>query len=162
MSESEERNIKLDIIIEASQKELFEAWTTKSGLESFLAPNCNIDLKPNGRFEILFDPSQEDGKKGSEDCIVMAYQNYNMFSFSWNSPPSIPSIREQKTSVIVRFCKINESKTKVVLIHSGWGEGEDWDKSYNYFIAAWGNIVLPRLKYSFENSPIDWNNLPNI
>jgi len=162
MNNSEERTINLNRIINASQIDLFQAWTTKAGLESFLAPVCEIDLIPNGKFEIFFDPNGKEGEKGSEDCLVMAYQKHNFFSFTWNSPPSIPNIREQKTCVVVRFISLGNQNTKVILVQSGWGEGEDWDKSYNYFTSAWGKIVLPRLEYRFKNGPLDWNNLPNI
>jgi hypothetical protein len=65
----------------------------------------------------------------------------------------MPSVRNERTHVSLRFIDISDNKTKVILTHKGWGE------AYNYFIKAWGTIVLPRLKYRFENSPINWKNL---
>ena len=32
----------------------------------------------------------------------------------------------------------------------------EWDQSFDYFTRAWGEVVLPRLKYRFEEGPIDW------
>jgi len=43
---------------------------------------------------------------------------------------------------------------------SGWGEGDEWGKVYDYFIVAWGEAVLPFLKHSLEVGPIDWKNPP--
>ena len=61
---------------------------------------------------------------------------------------------------MLRFSEVAPNQTRVTLTQSGWGEGEEWDKAYNYFISAWGERVLPYLKHSLEVGPIDWNNPP--
>ncbi len=73
-----------------------------------------------------------------------------------------PRIRGQKTHVSVYFNKIDENNTEVNLIHDGWGDDEEWNKVFDYFDRAWGKIVLPRLKYRFENGPVDWKNPPKF
>jgi hypothetical protein len=47
------------------------------------------------------------------------------------------------------------SKPKVTLHHTGWGEGDEWDKTYAYFDRAWAT-VLGNLKKRFETGPYDW------
>jgi len=42
------------------------------------------------------------------------------------------------------------------------GEGGEWDQAFDYFTRDWGEIVLPRLKYRFEDGPIDWENPPAL
>ncbi len=46
---------------------------------------------------------------------------------------------------------------KVHFTQLGWGEGEQWDKVFDYFTEAW-DIVLGRLQYRFSAGPIDWDN----
>ena len=85
-----------------------------------------------------------------------------MLSFTWDFPPSLMDLRQnQKTVVLIRLEKTEDNKTRFLFINSGWGNSEDWQKSFEYFKKAWGNVVLARLKYRFENGPIDWNNLPD-
>jgi len=60
------------------------------------------------------------------------------------------------------FKELEREKTRVTLIESGWGEGEEWDKAFAYFSSAWPDIVLARLKYRFEAGPLDWSNLPEF
>lgn len=48
----------------------------------------------------------------------------------------------------------------VTLIHTGWGEGGEWDDAFTYFERAWGDIVLHRLQHRFENGPVDWSDPP--
>jgi hypothetical protein len=62
--------------------------------------------------------------------------------------------------VILRFEEIDLKNTRLHLTHIGWGEGKDWDTVYSYFVSAWGDQVLPYLKYSLEVASIDWANRP--
>jgi hypothetical protein len=83
-----------------------------------------------------------------------------MLSFTWDAPPNFPEIRKQRTSVVVRLVRLDQNKTRLLFSQSGWGEGEDWNKVRDYFVSAWGDVVLPYLKYSLEIGPIDWKNPP--
>jgi hypothetical protein len=87
---------------------------------------------------------------------VMAYQEDKMLAFTWNAPPHLPTVRNQLTHVQVWLDAIAETQTRVTLLHRGWGEGGEWDEAFTYFVSAWGEVVLPRLKERFENGPVDW------
>jgi hypothetical protein len=78
--------------------------------------------------------------------IILAIQPLKMLSFIWNAPPNLPEVRNQKTHVTMRFNKITENSTKVILHHESWGKGGQWDKAYEYFQIAWGKVVLPLQK----------------
>ncbi len=159
-SQRTERSIRLEIVVNAPVEKVWQAWTTRAGIQSFFAPDCNIDLRVLGKYEILFAPQAPAGLRGAEDNLILAIQERKMFAFTWDAPPDFPVIRKQRTSVVLRFTRIDQNKTKVDLTHSGWGEGDEWNKVYNYFIVAWGDIVLPFLKHSLESGPIDWKNPP--
>jgi len=154
-----EKTIYFEMLFNVSPEEIWRAWTTPEGIKSFFAPACNIDIRPDGDYEILFNPDAPDGKKGAEGVKVMAVQPNNFFSFTWNSPPHLPSVRNQKTHVVLLFHP-EGAGTRMRLHHDGWGAGGEWDDAYDYFVRAWGDIVLPRLKYRFETGPVDWANPP--
>ena len=78
-----------------------------------------------------------------------------MLSFTWNSPPHLPEVRNQRTAVTLRFSALGENRTEVRLTHSGWGDGGQWDQSFAYFDTAWGK-VLANLEKRFAEGPIDW------
>ncbi|UCC39316.1 MAG: SRPBCC domain-containing protein [Candidatus Aminicenantes bacterium] len=150
------RSIIREIEIAASIDEAWSAWTTKEGIQSFFAPDCNVDLKVFGTYEIFFSPDAEPGKRGAEGNRILTVEPYKMFSFTWDAPAYMPHVRKQRTSVVLKFKKMAEEKTKVFLCHSGWGDGEEWDRAFDYFSAAW-DIILKRLLISFEKGPIDWD-----
>ena len=72
----------------------------------------------------------------------------------------MPEVRWQYTTVVVRLEKLSDSATRVTVTQTGWGDGKEWDEAFKYFDAAWQKHVLPYLKRSLENGPIDWKNRP--
>ena len=163
MTESgEERVIVGVVVVNASLSQVWEAWTTGEGAETFFAPKCQIDPRPGGSYVMHFDLDAEPGKRGGEGMILMALQPEQMLSFTWNAPPHLPAVRGQMTHVIVRLEQIEGGKTRVVLRHDGWGHGGEWDQAYDYFQRAWKRVVLPRLRYRFEVGPVDWEHPPDF
>lgn len=160
---AQNKSIHFEIEFNAPPSEVYNAWTTVEGIKSFFAPDGKIELKKFGDYHIYFFPENPNGSRGAEDELIISYEKDKMFSFTWGFPPPLPDLREnQKTVVLLRFIETKDGKTKFVFTQSGWGENEDWQKGYNYFVAAWGKAVLARLKYRFEAGPIDWNNLPDL
>lgn len=156
-----EKSVNGEIIVNTGVKEVWNAWTTKGGIISFFAPDCDIEFRVGGKFEIYFLPSSEK-ERGAEGCILLGIQENKMLTFSWNAPPELPEARKQRTFVIVRFTEVDERHTKVNLTHIGWGEDGEWDAAFDYFHRAWCKVVLPRLKFRFDVSPVDWSNPPTF
>lgn len=154
------RAIHAEISIAAPIQRVWEAWTTAEGIKSFLAPDCHIDLRLGGHYEIYFDLDAAPGRRGSEGAEILAFQEPVMLSFTWNAPPSLPSVRFQRTHVVVRLEEIAADQTKVSIVHDGWGQGGEWDAALAYFERAWHDIVLPRLRYRFSVAPVDWEHPP--
>lgn len=150
-----ERSIDKEVIVPAPVEAVWQSWTTKAGIESFFAPEAEIEPRVGGAFHIHINPYAESGMKGADDMRFMALQPMKMLSFDWNAPPSLPEVRQQRTFVIVRLFDIDGRSTRVTLHQVGWGDGGEWDKTFVYFDRAWGN-VLGNLKKRFETGPMDW------
>ena len=151
-----ERAIDKQIVIAATLDQAWDAWTTRAGITSFFAPDAEIQPKVGGAFHIYIDPLAEPGMKGADDMRFMALQPKKMLSFTWNAPPHLPNARAQRTFVVVRIAPVSDKETRVTLHHTGWGDGDEWDKAYAYFDRAWTN-VLANLKKRFETGPYDWS-----
>ena len=118
-----DRTIRLEIIIKAPTEKVWWAWTTRAGIRSFFAPDCNIDLRVLGKYEILFAPSAPAGLRGAEGNLVLAIQEGRMLSFTWDAPPNFPEIRKQRTSVVITLVRLDQNTTRLVFRHTGWGQG---------------------------------------
>jgi uncharacterized protein YndB with AHSA1/START domain len=151
------KTITAFIEINAGIQAVWDAWTTEEGVRGFFAPECLLNPRPGGAYEMYFDPTASAGSRGGEGCRILAMQEPNLLSFTWNQPPSIPTLRSanQETHVIVWLEKIGAEVTRVYLQQDGWGTGEDWEEAYHYFDRVWQGVVLPRLKQYLENGYVD-------
>jgi len=155
-----EKIIHHEVVVNAGVEEVYKTWTTPEGIKTFFAPECEVELKLFGPYHIYFNPQNPVGTKGAEDEMIISFQKNRMLSFTWGFPPVLPDLRNnQKTIVVLRFKDLGNNKTKVIFTQSGWGEGEDWDKGYEYFDYAWKEVVLKRFVERFENGPVDWKKM---
>ena len=157
-----DRAIRGEVIVEASLDEVWTAWTTPEGIKSFFAPDCHMELRVDGPYEMFFDPGAEPGQRVGEGVRFLAIQPQRMLSFTWNAPPHLAEVRRQRTHVVIRFFEQDTGRTRVTLLHDGWGQGGEWDEAYQYFVGAWLKVVLPRLQHRFSVGPVDWEDPPRF
>jgi len=153
------RTLEKQVTIDAPLNKVWEAWTTNEGASTFFAPRSNIDATLGGPYEIYFSPDKSYGERGAEGNRVQSIVPMKSITFTWNAPQQFGILRSLHTYVSLRFEEIGPHTTNIYLNQFGWGEGEDWDKLYEYFNPAW-DLVLGRLKYRFAHGPVDWKNPP--
>jgi len=148
------RKIEEVITVPAPVSDVWKAWTTTDGVKSFFAPDASVNLKVGGEFEVHFDKTAPEGKRGSEGCKILAFDPERLLLFTWNAPTQYASVRDgnDKTWVIIELSDLAACSTLVSLTHLGWKNGEEWDKVYDYFAVAWPK-VLTWLRDRFTDGP---------
>lgn len=156
-SASWQRSLRKQVTVAAPLAEVWNAWTTTEGVTGFFAPAARVEARVGGPYEIYFGPSQPEGQRGSEGCKVHSVAPMKLLVFEWNAPPSIPAIRNSgvHTLVYIELEEAGPGRTRVTMTHTGWGVGEDWDKTYAYFDRAW-DAVLSNLSYRFAVGRVEW------
>lgn len=146
-----DRKIEASIVVDTPRADCWAAWTTSEGAKLVAPPAAKIELTLGGMYEWYFLPDAPAGTRGSEGAKVLAYLPNEWLAFSWNAPPSIPTLREAKkmTQVFVRFHELSPTQTRVEIRHPVPEEGPDWDKYFAYFRGAWPN-VLKNMKANLE------------
>jgi uncharacterized protein YndB with AHSA1/START domain len=150
------RELRKEIVVAAPVGEVWRAWTTSEGVVAFFAPEARIEPRVGGAYELYFMTDAPAGSRGSEGCTVLAIEPERRLAVSWNFPPSIPAIRDERTRVEIELEPVPGAGTRVRMLQTEWREGEDWDLGYAYFDRAWG-LVMARLERRFELGPIDWS-----
>jgi uncharacterized protein YndB with AHSA1/START domain/uncharacterized protein YciI len=150
VSEPSNRILRHETVVPASLVDVWHAWTTTEGVKSFFSDHADIELKPGGKFEVLFLMDRPYSEQGSEDCRVLSFLPMSMLSFEWNAPPEFSELRDKRTIVVMQFEELKEREVRVTLSQLGWGTGPEWDSLYDYFDKAWG-YVLANLKKAFVN-----------
>lgn len=156
------RLLSTELEVSAPVAKAWAAWSSAEGVETFFAPGCKIEPKVDGAYDIYFSPESKPGERGAEGMRILSFEPLRRIAFTWNAPQSIPEIRGQRTMVIVEFHPLGAGRTRVRFTELGWGEGEQWDKAYDYFDHAWNDIVLPRFRYAMDVGPLDWQNVPEL
>jgi uncharacterized protein YndB with AHSA1/START domain len=153
IAQAPDRRIEVAAEVEAPVEKVWEAWTTCEGIKTFFARDCSIELRVDGPFAMHFAPNAPAGSRGADNAKILALQQYRMLSFSWDAaPPDNPEVRKNRTHVVVRFFPLPENRTRVTLVNDGYGEGEDWDRAFQYLSQAW-NGVLASLVKRFAGPP---------
>jgi uncharacterized protein YndB with AHSA1/START domain len=135
------RSLIKETIVNAPPMEVWSAWTTKEGIDSWWGPpDARIELRIGGPFELLFLSDAPAGRQGSEGCRFLGYVPGEMLSFTWNATPDHP-LRESHTWVVLTFSDLEDGSTRVRLVHTGFLEGPDWDTYMAYFNDAWGRVL---------------------
>ena len=153
------RTIRYEFAVAAPSADVWRALTTADGLRSFFAPGAEIDLRTFGKFSLQFDPSKPG--TSAEDNVVLAVQPERMLSTTWNAPQAYPTVRAQRTLLQFRLAPDGKERTRVTIVQSGFGTGQEWDDTYNYFRGAW-TWVAASLQHRFEHGPIDWSGPPDL
>ena len=161
-TDAPDRILRAEVVVPASLEQVWNAWTTESGIRTFFAPDARVDLRVDGLYEILFNPAAPVGQRGSEGMRILDLEPMTRFAFTWSAPPHLPRARAQRTEVILEFTALGDKTTRLRLTHLGWGQGGEWDQAYAYFDHAWCAVVLPAFKYRFEKGPIDWIARPQL
>jgi uncharacterized protein YndB with AHSA1/START domain len=129
-------------VIDAPVADVWNAWTTVEGIESFFAPKAaQVVPEPGGAFELWFGVDYPEGSRGSEGCLVHSVVPMRQFVFEWNAPPTLPTIRRLRTLVYLDFTPVEGNRTSLTLRNFGYGQGEDWTKAKAYFERAWPNVM---------------------
>jgi uncharacterized protein YndB with AHSA1/START domain len=163
---AQDRAIRKEVVVDASLKEVWDAFTTDQGAKTFFAPAAKINLKLGGSYEIYFHPEHPHGTRGcEEECRIQSIVPMKSLAFTWgNEPgPGTQVLRDAglTTIVFLDFEELSAHKTRVRFTNIGWGQGPAWDKAYDFFTQAW-DIVMGSLKLRFDKGPIDWNSPPEI
>jgi uncharacterized protein YndB with AHSA1/START domain len=128
--------------IDAPVADVWRAWTTAEGIESFFAPKAaRVEPVVGGAFELWFGVDFPEGTRGSEGCKFHSVKPMEQLVFEWNAPPTIPAIRPLRTLVYLDFKPLPGNRTELTLRNFGYGDGDDWAKTKAYFTNAWPAVM---------------------
>ncbi|MEO1129081.1 MAG: SRPBCC domain-containing protein [Planctomycetota bacterium] len=135
------RALRHVVTVPASLDDVWSAWTTEDGVRRFLGVGSSIELRAGGSYEFYFVPDAPEGERGGEGNTVLAYLPQRMLSFTWNAPPTLADVRDERTIVVLEFDEIAPGAVRVTLTHHDFGAGGQWDDAYAYFTRAWGGVL---------------------
>jgi uncharacterized protein YndB with AHSA1/START domain len=142
-----DRSIVMMFVVDKSPSELFELWTTVEGARRFFGEDAQIELRRGGAYEIYFLPRDhpERDANSTKGAKLLWFKENRELAFEWTAPPFAGelNVRPLPTWVELHFEPLEHDaeKTQVRLAHHGFGRGENWDATYEFFVRGWASIL---------------------
>ncbi len=135
--------------VPASLDDVWTAFTTSAGLSTWLTPDATVELRKGGEWTAHFPGGATGGG------TIVDFKPKTKLVMAAKAPPMFPHVAAERTTATWTFAPVSEKVTRVSLRQTGWKEGEEWDKAFDYL--ATGNAqLLDTLRRRFESGPIDW------
>ncbi len=152
------RTIELEAVVEADAATLYRLWTTSAGARTlFPGADAVVGNAVGGEYRIVFDPGHPDGSvNGTAGCKIIELEPDRRVVFEWRGPAWAVEMNETPfpTWVEIDFEPVEGSAgvTEISLRHHGFGAGGNWDRSLEFFEAAWSR-TLEGLQQRFAAQP---------
>jgi len=120
-------------------KSTFEWFVLENKITTWLCEKASIETKKGGKFELYWD-SKNVKYNNTVGCKINAYDYGKVLGFNWKGPREFHDLMNKiqpLTQVTIFFNSLEENKTEIILIHSGWKSSEQWDKAFEWFQLAW-------------------------
>ncbi|WP_102027852.1 SRPBCC family protein [Salirhabdus sp. Marseille-P4669] len=143
--------ITSDVTIQSELELVWYAWTLSERVSQWFAPEAVVDPKVGGSFELYFIPGNKE-EMNTRGCKILKLIEKETLVFTWKGPDPFQNLmnkEDELTVVNVKFEKVDDSNTKVVVTHDGFKEEEIWSEAFNWHQAAWKQ-VLASLKSALE------------
>jgi hypothetical protein len=137
INKSNERVLQLSIIVPIDVKETWKYFSTDSGLVKWIAPVAHIELKNGGYIITNYDEKKTLSDSTSIRLGIISYLENELITFKVDLNNNFSKkLQEEDENLqeIIQFVSIAPGKTKIISSMVGWGPGEDWNKTYNFFV----------------------------
>jgi uncharacterized protein YndB with AHSA1/START domain len=143
-----EKALRFSVVVPASIDDVWTAFTTREGLQTWLWSDIRVDLREQGDWLVLFPGSTGGG-------TIVSFIPKRQLVIAALAPDAFPIVRAERTRAVFDFAALAPNSTRVVLTQTGWKQGEEWDKAYEYL--AGGNAeLLTQLYQRFVTGPVAW------
>jgi len=123
------RSLEKELFINATPQRVFQALTEKEDLERWFLVKAEVDLRPGGAIRFEWGPGMVEVGK------ILVCEPPHRLSYSWEAFEAGP------TTVTFELTRENAG-TRLHLIHTGIGVGEDWDNYYTAVDSGWSAHLI--------------------
>jgi uncharacterized protein YndB with AHSA1/START domain len=124
-----------EAVVNAPVPEVWRAWTTKDGLESWLAPHAEIDLRIGGLMRSNYHQEQSLGDPGTIENTVICFDPERMLSLKVNKVPDgfpFPTAVQNMWTVLY-FEAVDSTSSRVTVDGLGFGDDEESRQMREFF-----------------------------
>ena len=152
------RVLRQEVVVNAPLADVWKAFTTKEGWESWAVPFAHVDLAVGGLIETAYEPAAKRGDAGNIHNRILSFLPQRMLSIqAVKAPPDfeytdlLPSLHS-----VIEFEVVDAARTRVSISGVGYRDGDSYDALLDFFRHgnAWS---FERLARRFDEGPLDWH-----
>lgn len=127
--------IRHEAIIDAPVAEVWAAFTTKEGVESWMVAHGDVDLRVGGLMRTHYDPKGVLGDPNTIENTILSFEPMRMISIRATKPPESFPFKKAVTSMwtVLHFDELGPQRTRVTCVGLGFGEDEESQKLREHF-----------------------------
>lgn len=124
-----------EVIINASQKEVWRAWTTAEGLKSWLAPLAEIDLRIDGLMRTNYNASGQLGDAGTIENRILVFEPDKLLAIKVaKAPKTFPFPNAvQSMWTIIYLSEATNGQTHVRAVGLGFTDSPESARMREFF-----------------------------
>jgi uncharacterized protein YndB with AHSA1/START domain len=141
-----------EVEIDASIDDVWHAFTTTEGLQSWVAPLSDIDLKVGGKWRANYKADGVLGDPSTIENTILSYDPKKMLSLKATGFPEgfefVDAAKE--TWSVFYFEALSEQKTKITVVGLGYNDTVQSQKMRAFFAAA-NQYSMDQLSAALKN-----------
>ena len=151
------RVLQQSIVVPATARQVWDAFTTTEGMQTWAVPVVHVDFRPGGIWESAYSLDGRIGAPGNIKNRILSFFPIRMLTFQVVAAPPGFAHAELLPDIVtvIELDELAPSMVRVTESMVGYKSGEGYDTLYRSFEAgnAWS---LRKLRQRFIEGPIDW------
>ena len=146
----EDNRLIHEAVVNAPLEQVWAAFTTKAGLESWMVAHAEIELRIGGKMKTQYDPKGTVGDAKAIENTILSFEPKRMVSFKvTKAPDTFPFPNAIKNMwTVVYFEADGEKATRVREVSMGFGDDDESRKMREFFKRG-NEYTLQKLKERF-------------
>lgn len=144
-----------EAVVTASLDQVWTAFTTATGLEAWMVPHADIDLRVGGRMRTNFNALEKLGDPGTIENTILSFEPKHMLSFKVSrAPAGFPFPNAVKSMwTVVYFDALGPGKTRVREISLGFEDNEESRRMREFFEKSDAQLLSALQKHFAAERP---------
>ncbi len=138
--------LRYESVVDAPVAKVWELFTTKEGIESWMVPMARVDFRAGGTLRTNYSANAGDDHPGWITHHLLTVEPGRMYASRVSAPPNAPVAKVlENTWGVVMFHPAGEGRTRISMHSCDWGVGPDWDAAEKFF-AEGNNWTIEQLR----------------
>jgi uncharacterized protein YndB with AHSA1/START domain len=150
---ADDDRVVAEAVVDASVDDVWQAVTTKQGMESWMVAHAEIDLKVGGKMLTHYDADGRIGDPNTIENTILSFEPKRMLSIKATKPPEKFPFKEALKDMwtVMRFDPLGPNRTRVSVVSLGYNATDESRKMRDFFEA--GNaLTLEKLRKKFASN----------